>query len=119
VSPTPPYSSQQPHGFHDSRPYYRPTPYDAGWDSRSADWTPDEHPSYASELSIRSYDRDPFASPVESQTAGPQEEEIAVASKKRRKGGDQDTEYKPTKGKRVSFLFVPLFLWLMIFMATR
>ncbi|KIM48080.1 hypothetical protein M413DRAFT_62469 [Hebeloma cylindrosporum] len=98
VSPTLPYSSQRlANGPHDSRPYYRPG-YDTGWDSRSADRTPDEHPSYASE---RSYDRDRLASPVEPETAEPQEEEVAVASKRRRRG-HQDSEYLPTKGKRAS-----------------
>ena len=111
-SPTLPYSSQRlASGSHDSRPYYRPVPYDVGWDSRSADRTPDEHPSYASE---RSYERDRVASPAESETVEPKEEEVAVASKKRRRGGHQDSEYLPTKGKRVSFSSVPLFFRLMI-----
>jgi hypothetical protein len=119
-SPTLPYSSQRlASGSHDSRPYYRPVSNELGWDSRSADRTPDEHPSYASERSIRSYDRDRVASPVESETAEPQEEEVAVASKKRRRGGHQDSEYLPTKGKRVSFSSVPLFFRLMTCIATR
>jgi hypothetical protein len=119
-SPTLPYSSQRlASGSHESRPYYRPVPYDVGWDSRSADRTPDEHPSYASERSTRSYDRDRVVSPVESETAEPHEEEVPVASKKRRRGGHQDSEYLPTKGKRVSFSSVHLFFQLMTCIATR
>jgi len=111
-SPTVPYSSQRlASGSHVSRPYHHLAPHDMGWDSRSADRTPDEHLSYASERSIRSYDWDHLASPVESETAE-QEEELIVASKKRRRG-HQDSEYLPTKGKRVSFTFATLFFRLM------
>ncbi|KAF8973906.1 SNF2 family DNA-dependent ATPase [Flammula alnicola] len=107
-SPPRSYSAQrQTREPHTGRSYYRPTAstqYDPGWDSRSGEWTPEEHPSYASEHARYSYDHDHdrVVSPVDPQPPTPQEEEHDIISRKRRKGADQDSEYVPTKPRRVN-----------------
>ncbi|KDR85120.1 hypothetical protein GALMADRAFT_218196 [Galerina marginata CBS 339.88] len=103
ASPPGPYlSPRQSRESHSSRAYYRhPTQHDPGWDSRSGDWTPEELPSYASDRRRYSYDRDRLVSPLEPQPTYPQDQEHDVISKKRRKG-DQDSDYLPTKTRRTS-----------------
>ena len=76
-----------------------------GWDSRSADWNVDDHsierPQYP-------YDEDPLVSPVDPHPSYPHQTETDPLSRKRRKG-NLDAEYVPTKPRRVRQTLVNYF----------
>jgi len=114
ASPPRSYSSQRlSRESHSARPYYHPpNQYDPGWDSRSGEYSPDDHASYASEGRRAPFEQDHVVSPVETpSTTYLQEEERDVIAKKRRKGGDLDAEYVPSKPRRVRvFLLVQISL---------
>ena len=88
--------------------YYHPSSqHEPEWDPRSSHWSPEHHPPYASEDSRYPYDQGHVVSPVEPSTTYPLEDEQDndVISKKRRKG-DEDAEYMPSKPKRVGGIHV-------------
>jgi len=86
--------------------YHPPSQHEPEWDPRSNHWSPERRP-YASEDSRYAYDQDHVVSPVEPSTAYPLEDDQDhdVISKKRRKG-DEDPEYMPSKPKRVGAIHV-------------
>ncbi|KAF9474476.1 hypothetical protein BDN70DRAFT_884789 [Pholiota conissans] len=102
TSPSRPYLSQrQPREVPETRSYYRPSvtgQHDPNWDSRFGDWSIDDTSSYV-EQHRYPYLQDRVISPVEPPLG---EEEHDVMSKKHRKGGDQDSDYLPTKPRRMS-----------------
>ena len=107
-SPHPP----SPPGSYMSQPQSRELPagrqydpvarhYDPEWESRSGQWSSAAYPStYTNEDTRYSYDRDHVLSPVDPPSSFPQEEDDVI-SRKRRKGGDEDPEYMPSKPRRV------------------
>ncbi|KAH9486801.1 Chromatin-remodeling ATPase INO80 [Psilocybe cubensis] len=106
-SPSPPYlsprHSREP--LSSSRTHYRSSAQnDLSRDSRSGDWTAEEHPSYPIEHRSYSYDEDSSVVPVEPQHNYPPEGESDVVSKKRRKGGDKMkyAVFEPTNPRRMS-----------------
>ncbi|KAF8912786.1 SNF2 family DNA-dependent ATPase [Gymnopilus junonius] len=99
---SPPQTLSSPrHGRdpHSGRPYYRPsTQYDQGWEAHSSEWAPEERPSFAADHRRYSFDKGRPMSPNDASL--PLEDEHDVVSRKRRKGGEQDSEYLPTKQRR-------------------
>lgn len=106
-SPSRSYPSQrQPREVPTNRSYYRPSvtgQHDTSWDARSGEWAAEDSLAYASEQHLLLYDQDQVISPLDPPPQLPQLDEQGVISKKRRKGGDNDAEYLPTKPRRVSF----------------
>ena len=103
-SPSRPYLRQSREAP-EPRSYYRPSvigQHDTSWDSRPGDWPTDDAAPYASEQRRYPYDRDSVVSPIDVPQPLPQQDEQDVISKKRRKGGDHDADYMPTKPRRVS-----------------
>ena len=76
-----------------------------GWDSRSGDWNVDDH---TTERRQYSYDEDRLVSPIEPQAVYTQQDDHDILSRKRRKG-DHDAEYLPTKPRRVRQTFIIIY----------
>ena len=89
---------------HSSRIHHRSSlPYEnLGWDSRSTEWNVDDH---TTELPHHSYEEDPHVSPIDRQVIYTQRDDYDLLSRKRRKG-DHNAEYLPTKPRRVRQTFI-------------
>lgn len=77
-----------------------------GWDSRSGDWNVDDHPT---ERQQNSYDEDRLVSPIEPQAIYTQQGDHDVLARKKRKG-NLDAEYLPTRPRRVRQTFLIIYL---------
>ncbi|KAF9569693.1 hypothetical protein CPC08DRAFT_652613 [Agrocybe pediades] len=102
------YSDDHPHSplrsprhtkdVQSSRPHYRPSAqYDPPWDNRSADYPP-----HVNERHHYPYDQEHAISPIDPPPEQPPDEDYELTSRKRRKAGDQDSDYMPTKPRRMS-----------------
>lgn len=81
------------------QPYYQST---TQYEPRSKEWSSEVHTPYVGDGGQYSYDQDHIVSPVEgSSNYALDDEENDVTSKKKRKGVDEDTEYLPSKPRRV------------------
>ncbi|KAF9532053.1 SNF2 family N-terminal domain-containing protein [Crepidotus variabilis] len=104
TSPSQQYVSQQHSRETQGGRSYYVGHQDRGWDSRSADWSTEDHTSYAGEVRRHPYDQDRVVSPIEPPANIPTEEEPEpdAITKKKRKAGQEDAEYQPSKPRRTS-----------------
>ncbi|KAF8167976.1 SNF2 family DNA-dependent ATPase [Crassisporium funariophilum] len=104
VSPPGSYTSlRQSLETHSSRTQHRPAgQYDGpGWDARSREWSPEDHPRHISQRQHYPHEQERLVSASETIPTY-QEDDHDVISRKKRKGGELDAEYLPTKPRRVS-----------------
>jgi len=97
-SPSQPYLSPRQARDMQSAGHYRLSEYETAWDPRSSEWPADESQSYPNHYP---YDQEHTISPIDPPPEQLPGDSYDLTSRKKRKGGDQDSDYMPTKPRRV------------------